>query len=148
MKKTVLIGVAAVLLLAGGFTASKFLLGNDAPKAEEQPAANDDKPVFITLDPFVMPVIREDRVSRQVSVTVKLEVAGKENAALVKEKLPLLRDAMLTRLHAVISRSRADGQTIDAARVKRVLLAACERVLGKGPVRDVLIEDMAERDVR
>jgi flagellar basal body-associated protein FliL len=148
MKKIAIIAVAVLLLAAGGFAAWKFLLGGGKPATEtpEAAAPASATPTYVALDPFVVPVIRDDRVARQVALTVKLELQGGAAKTLVNEKMPLLRDALLTRLHAVLSRGGLDnGQSFDAVRVKRQFLAECDRVLGKGVVREVLIEEATEK---
>jgi flagellar FliL protein len=150
MKKIAIIAVVVLLLGGGGFAAWKFLLGGgkagtETPEAAAPAAAG---PTYLALDPFAVPVIRDDRIARQVILTVKLDLQDAAAKAVVTEKMPLLRDALLTRLHAMLSRGALEsGQSFDAVRLKRQFLAECDRVLGKGVVREVLIEEATEKNM-
>jgi hypothetical protein len=68
MKRVVLIAV--VLLATGGlaFGAIELFGAGDVAPVESDARA----PVFVTLEPFVVPVIREGRVVKQVSLTITL----------------------------------------------------------------------------
>ena len=149
MKKFAIIAVVVLLLGGGGFAAWKFLLGGKAgtetPEAATPASAG---PTYVALDPFAVPVIRDDRIARQVILTVKLDLRDAAAKAEVNEKMPLLRDALLTRLHATLARGALQsGQSFDAVRLKRQFLAECDRVLGKGVVREVLIEAATEKNM-
>lgn len=142
MKRVVLIVV--VLLALGGlaFGAIQLFGGKDLEPVETAAPA----PVFVTLEPFIVPVIREGRVVKQVSLTITLELAEPNAETEVAAKMPYLRDAFLTRLHGLMGRRRRDGRTFAPEVVKRRLLAESERVLGAGVVRDVLVQGALEKE--
>lgn len=145
MKKLVIIIVALLLLGGGGFAVWKYFFKDGGPAEVQKPAEGEGQgPIFVDMEPFVIPVIREDRVVKYLSLAVKLDINGPEAKKKVDEMMPYLRDAFLTRLHAVLSRGDPN-QTYDAEKLKRQLLAESERVLGPGLVRDVLIGSVAEK---
>lgn len=145
MKKIILIVVVLLVLGGGGFAVWKFMLGGGEKaamsQAQELQAA---PPVYVDLDPFVISVIRGNRVVKYLSLSLKLEVAGPVAEAKVKKMMPYLRDAYLTRLHTALSRGDPDV-TYDAEKMKRILLAESEKVVGPGYVRDVLVGTIVEK---
>ncbi len=144
MKRVVLIAV--VLLATGGlaFGAIELFGAGDVAPVESDARA----PVFVTLEPFVVPVIREGRVVKQVSLTIILDLADPHAETEVAAKMPYLRDAFLTRLHDLMGRRSRDGRTFAPEVVKRRLLAESERVPGAGVVRDVLAQGAFEKTSR
>lgn len=142
MKRVVLV-VVAVLALGGlAFAAIQFFGGEDVEPVESAAPA----PVFVTLEPFIVPVIREGRVVKQVNLTITLELAAPHVQTELAAKMPYLRDAFLTRLHGLMGRHRRDGRAFAPEVVKRRLLAESERVLGPGVVRDVLVQSALEQE--
>lgn len=144
MKKIIIIVVALLVLGGGAFAGWKFFLSGDkgAPSAEHEKEGAG--PVYLDMEPFIIPVIREDRVVKYLSLSVKLELAGPGAEAKVKEMMPYVRDAFLTRLHIALSRGDT-GLNADTARLKHQLLAEAERVLGPDQVHDVLIGQAVEK---
>jgi len=143
MKKIIIIVVALLVLGGGGFGAWKFFMAGDKAETAAAPEQN-AAPVFMDLDPFVVSVIRDNRVVKYLSLTVKLEVAGPVAEAKVTKMMPYLRDAYMTRLHASLSRSDP-ALNYDVEKLKRQLMAESERVLGPGYVRNVLIGSIMEK---
>lgn len=144
MKKIIIVVVALLVLGSGGFAGWKFFLSGDKAAAPAEGEQANAGLVYLDMEPFVIPVIREDRVVKYLSLSVKLELAGPAAEAKVKEMMPYVRDAFLTRLHIALSRGEA-GLNADTARLKRQLLAESERVLGTNQVRDVLIGQAVEK---
>jgi flagellar FliL protein len=150
MKKIIIIVVALLVLAGGGFAAWYFYFKGggeaEAPAPEGEHGAGEHAAgaIFIAMEPFIIPVIHEDRVVKHMSLAVKLEVAGPAAEQKVKEFLPYIRDAFLTKLHTALSRNDVN-QNYDASKLKRQLLAECEKVVGPGVVKDVLIENAVEK---
>jgi len=149
MKKIIIIIVALLLLAGGGFAVWKFVLSAGNGEAGQEGDGLRDLvssgPVFLDLDPFVVPVIRENRVVKYLSLGIKLDLTGGAAEAKVKEMMPYLRDAYLTRLHAALSRGDA-ALSSDVAKLKRQLMAESEKLLGPDVVRDVLIGTAIEKE--
>ena len=147
MKMVIIIVAVLALLGAGGYAAYTFLGAGEEPSA----AAPEDgeKPAFIALDPFIVPVIRGNEIVRHVNLEITLELAPGVAEDDVNEMMTFLRDAFIKRLHGIIGRrhGRREDEGLDMARIKRGLLADSARVLGPDIVRDVLIQSSFERRV-
>lgn len=144
MKKIIIIVIALLVLGGGGFAGWKYFLSGDKSAAPAEGEKENAGPVYLDMEPFIVPVIREDRVVKYLSLAIKLELAGPKAEAKVKEMMPYVRDAFLTRLHIALSRGDT-GLNADTARLKHQLLAEAERVLGPDQVRDVLIGQAVEK---
>ena len=146
MKKIIIIIVAILLLAGGGFAAWKYLWSGKAGGQISAPAEGQqqDGPIYIDLEPMIIPITREDRVVKYTSLSIKLEVNGPAAKAKVDQFMPYVRDAFLTRLMVTLSRGDP-SQPYDPEKLKRQLLAESERVLGPDMVKDVLISATAER---
>ena len=144
MKKIIIIVVALVLLGGGGFVVWKFFLSEEpageSEHVESDPAAG---PHFVDMEPFIIQVFRDDRVVKNISLTVQIEVAGPDAEEKVQEQMTYLRDAYLKRLHAAYSRG-AVGQNYDEAKLKRQLMAQSEDILGPGVITAVLFVNTVE----
>jgi hypothetical protein len=134
-----LVLLAAVLLLSG-----QPAMAVEHDKAAKPEGASDG-PVYVKLPPIILPVFNGNRVTRQAGLAVTLElVKGKSEAADVQPKQRQLTDAFITELYGVYElRSDAD-RVIDPALVKETLQGAGDRVLGKGVIQQVLIQQAFE----
>lgn len=143
MKRILVILVAVAVLAGGGFAAWKYLqdggLGGEPAASEEEGG-----PRYVDMAPFIIQVIREGTVVRSVSVSIQLEVAGPAAEQTVQESMVYLRDAFWTRLHATLSRGSV-GENYDAAKLKQLLRAQADQILGPGIVTEVLIGNTLEQ---
>jgi hypothetical protein len=111
----------------------------------EKPEASSDGPVYVKLPPIVLPVFRGNKVSRQAGLAVTLElVKGKSEAADVQPKQRQLTDAFITGLYGVYELRNDADRVIDPALVKETLQGASDRILGKGVIQQVLIQQAFE----
>jgi len=123
----------------------------DASAAEEQSApsgaAMPGGPPFVKLPMFSIPVIEGDQVTRQVAVFIVLELAEGQSAATLKPKERQLMDAFLRDLYGMFAqRSGADRIAIQDSIKTRLSLTA-DKVLGPGIVKQVLIQQLYERNL-
>jgi flagellar protein FliL len=103
-------------------------------------------PVFIDMQPIVLPVIEGSNVMGQVGVLVTVELVQGRTAEEVEEKQRELTDAFITELYRIYGwRSGAD-RVIAETLVKRHLQATADRILGKGVVQAILIRQLVEHD--
>ena len=142
MKKIIIIVAVLAVLAGGGFAAWKFFLSEGS--APRETADHPAGPIFISMEPFIIQVFRDDRVVKNVSLSVQVEVENPEAEAKVHESMPYLRDAYLRRLHATLSRGEI-GENYDEAKLKRQLLAESDDILGPGIVTAVLIGNTVEK---
>jgi flagellar FliL protein len=127
-KGLLIIIVVVVLALAGGvFAFFQFTGGKD--KGKEGAKADDKKAVktaLIALDPFVVNLAEQGRF---LKVTMQFELADSTNQDLVKEKMPQLRDAIIT----LISSKSAESVSSPEGKyqMKDELLLRANNALGK-----------------
>ncbi len=103
-------------------------------------------PVFIDMQPIVLPVIEGKNVTRQVGVLLTVELAEGRASEDVEEKRRQLTDAFITELYRIYGwRSGAD-RVVNETLVKQHLQASADRILGKGVVEAVLIRQLVEQE--
>ncbi len=105
-----------------------------APLAEEEPT------FFEVQPPVIVPVIAGSRLAGQISFVIVLEMSSGTDRSDIIGRLPRLRHAFLLDLKHYAEQHRNILRTIRTKSVKRLLMAACIRVLGEGRIDAVLIE--------
>jgi len=125
---------AAAILLAM-LLASAPIAAAHAEEAHPAPAG----PVFVPIEPLVVPVFHGGDVRLHLVYVVQLEVGDAAAGARIREMMPRLRDAYLRALAGVADRV-GGGAAPDLERIKRSLSAASDRVLGPHVVNGVLIQ--------
>ena len=103
---------------------------------------------YYTLQPFTVPIVRDGRIAKHVSLLITLETRGLANKDKILEARKRLRDSFLRDLHGVMSIRRKDGRSFKTSVLKKRLMAVSKRVLGEDIVRDILIELVLERRFR
>ncbi|MBI3708882.1 MAG: hypothetical protein HY246_14575 [Proteobacteria bacterium] len=102
---------------------------------------------FLRMDPLIVPIIRNGTVERHLGFVFLLELADKKFDVKVRELMPRLTNAFVSDLNALATAPRAAESGIDAATLKRRLIASCQRILGPDIVRDVLVDRSFVRSV-
>jgi flagellar basal body-associated protein FliL len=103
-------------------------------------------PTFVKLPPIVLPVIEGNSVTRQVGISVTLELAEGQTLQSIEPQRRQLMDAFITELYRIYGwRSTADHVVNDAL-IKDRLLRTADRVLGAGVVHAVLIGQLVEQE--
>ena len=141
-------GLFLVLLIA---EATYIYLGSkstDKPKTgPEEEIGLVVAPFFVRLDGLNIPVIRELRVERHLLFSIALEVGDSRARHDVWMALPVLRDAFVRDLHGFVRLIRFEDETNYLTTVKARLHKVCDRVLGPGVVKAVLVQEMNERRI-
>jgi len=135
------------LLLGLFFTATSFfappVLAADKGEAAKALAS---QPAYVKLNPMILPALGMDGVEEVVSLVIVLDVADKTAVDNVTARMPRLNDAYMRTLYGTIdSTLYRNGHFLDIGKVKRSLLLATDGVVGKGVVREVLIEGVSQR---
>ena len=142
----------SVQWVLGGALLVGVLLGRPCPGiATENGQATGEGaagPVFVQMQPIVLPIVQGDRVTRTAGVVLSLELVKGKTEADLEPKRVKLRDAFITTLYAYMDQHSEEPRAIDAEAVKRRLEQTSERVLGPGVVRQVLIQQAFERPRR
>ncbi len=149
--KRVAILVALVLILAGAGGAGWWLFlrevpAEDSAAAADEPVAVDrDREITYELDPFVVPILREGRVTQHLTLVLRLEFAAPEPREHIKELMPRLRDSLLKELHGVLAFRHVNEHDEILPIVRERLAKAGNDVFGPGRVSAVLVQGMSRR---
>lgn len=140
-----------ILILALALTATLGLQPASAEKHGKQKSysfgglLDVDKPTYFTLKPFLVSVIRDNRVRNHVSLVVTLETTNEANKMKIIQARQHLHSAFLRDLQAVLSLRRRDGRTFDSRVLKARLMRVAKRVLRSDIVRNVLVKYANDR---
>ena len=146
MKKLIIIILILLLLLGGGGGGAYYYLY--VLNAPEEPVVQEEAlpppPEFEEMDSISIPVIRSGRVMKFVLLKTALELGDSDDRDRVERYRPRLKDAYLRELHDYFSTVPVD-QPINVRAVTKRLLRASHQVLGRGVVRDILIQGVYEK---
>ncbi len=141
--------LVAMALVAGFGPGPAWSAKDDGKKGFElENLLGEDDAAYYTLLPFVVPIVRNGRIARHVSLLVTLETRGVANKDKILEARKRLQDSFFRDLHGVMSIRRKDGKSFKTSVPKKRLMAASKRVLGEDIVRDILIKVAFERRLR
>ena len=147
MNRIVIIIIAIFVIVGAGGAVWYFFMQADAP-IEDQTGENKSSlevSEFIDIENLSIPVIREGRVDRYIMISVSLEMRDQDSKALGDEAFPRLKDAVFSQLYSYFSMQQSSESGINVGQVKARLLWAAERAIGKGHVRQVIIQGAYER---
>ena len=147
MNRIVIIIIAILVIAGAGGAIWYFFMQADAP-IEDQTGENKsslEESEFVDIENLSIPVIREGRVDRYILISVSLEMRDQDSKALGDEAFPRLKDAVFSQLYSYFSVQQSGQSGINVAQVKERLLWAAERAIGKGHVRQVIIQGAYER---
>lgn len=157
--KFVLIGLVAVVLLAGSFTGLTIVgvipdvlgvrqmvagpLGLAVETAEEQPDPNvrvyGPIPVFKAMPQMAVPVINDGRTQAQLMLGLRFHIEPGSEVEL-QRAMPRLQDAILTGLMDALPRIYKQTGRLDLRSIKGRLNALIREQVGSDVVHDVLID--------
>jgi flagellar basal body-associated protein FliL len=90
-------------------------------------------------------VIENDKVTRQITVGIALELREGLKPDSIDEKKPQIIDAFLRDLYAMFAQRSEIARVAVENSIKRRLAQTADRILGPGTVRQVLILELLER---
>ena len=144
--KRLLIILVLVLLLAGGGGAWWFMnQDTEAPEEAEAPVEIAPKPSFVKIDPFILPLIRQNKVVRFVTLVITLEMPIEDATLKVELVKPRLMDALFTELHSLFSMKMVREQGPGSPLIKQRVKLVTERILGPGTVTAVLVQGVSQQ---
>jgi hypothetical protein len=128
------------------FVALFFALPARAANREAVPEMIEGAPSYVRFSPIFIPIIQGDRVTRQVGLTLMLELVKGQEKPPIEEKRLQLNDAFMRDLYAFFQqRSGVKGADIDEVYLKARLLKVADTVIGGKAVREVLIQQFFEQ---
>jgi|SRR5579859_4502749 flagellar basal body-associated protein FliL len=135
-----------VALIAVGPNLSALAAGEETPE-KGAPAPAVSGPVFVKLPLFAIPVIEGDKVTRQVTVGIALELVEGMKADSIDEKKPAVIDAFFRDLYSMFSQRSGIARVAVEGSIKQRLGRTADQVLGPGVVRQVLLLQLLERPI-
>lgn len=155
-KKKIIIAAAGAFLLLGGGGGAYAVMGGSA-QAEghgEQAAAADHAEAgdgesesaeaeFVDVPPMVVNLRSADGAARFIKLHFMLVPASADKAEGIKTKLPLILDAYQPFLRELRPEDLAGSAAV--YRIKEEMLVRAGDVLGRGQVKDVLIQDLIQQ---
>lgn len=146
MKRAVLLFLVILLLGGGGIAVWKVgLPWLEQRRAEEAANAPPPTPSYVTLDPFIVPLIREGVVTRHLTLAIKLEVRDDESLAELEGRIPELRDAFLSELYGLYSLRYVQEHAEELDFTKQRLIKAGNSLLGREVVTGILVTGIQVR---
>src|SRR5713226_3228611 len=129
--------LVAVLCAGVSLAAARATAAGEGGSEEAAPAVTG--PAFVRLPLFNIPVIERDRVTRQVTVGIALELADGLRAESIDGKKPAVIDAFLRDLYGMFAQRGSASRIANQQSIKQRLTQTADRVLGPGTVRQVLV---------
>ncbi|MEX2628826.1 MAG: hypothetical protein WD341_02730 [Tistlia sp.] len=147
MRRAILLFLVILLLGGGGIAFWKvglpYLQEREAESAATAPAP---QPLFVTLDPFMVPMIRGGVVTRHLTLAIKLEVRDDAGLLLVEGRIPHLRDRLLRELYGLYALRYVQEHARELDYTKERLMKAGNELLGEPVVIDVLVTGIENRE--
>ena len=141
-KRLLMIGGAALLLLGGAGGAGWWFLAAPAAHAESEAAPPVDAESLVDMPPMTVNLRTPDGAAGMLRIHLML-VPGSAAKETIEAQLPLVIDAFQPFLGELRPEDIAGAAA--TFRVKEEVLVRANQVLGKGSVRDVLIQDLVQQ---
>ena len=123
-----------------------FALPARAANREAVPEMIEGAPSYVRFQPIFIPIIQGDRVTRQIGVTLMLQLVKGQEKPPIEEKRLQLNDAFIRDLYAFFQqRSGMPSNDIDEVYLKGRLLKVADNVIGSKAVQEVLIQQFFEQ---
>jgi hypothetical protein len=117
-----------------------------AANREATPEMIEGAPSYVRFSPIFIPIIEGDRVTRQVGITLMLELVKGQKRLPIEEKRIQLNDAFMRDLYIFFQqRAGMKSGDIDEMYLKDRLLKVADSVIGAQAVREVLIQQFFEQ---
>ena len=129
-----------------GPATSVLAAGEGGSEGAPAPAPAVSGPAFVKLPLFNIPVIEGDKVTRQITVGVTLELVDGVKADSIGEKEPMLIDAFFRDLYGMFAQRSGTSRVAIQESIKQRLTQTAEKVLGPGIVRQALVVQLLERE--
>ncbi|MGC2064276.1 MAG: flagellar basal body-associated FliL family protein [Thermodesulfovibrionales bacterium] len=136
-KLIIIIAVAAIVIGVGGFFGYKTFFGHKAEGGKDSHSDKKEvKSTLIAIDPFVVNLVEH---GRYLKVTMQLEIADASNQPLVAEKMPNLRDTIITLLSSKSAESVSGPE--GKLQLKDELLLRANQSVGKDIFKNLFFTD-------
>ena len=143
-KKKLIIIALVLIILVGGGVGGAFAFGLiGGPPPGEQPVEETPKPLeqagpIISLEPFIVNLADEED-NRYLKVSVGLEVKDEEIQKACEERMPRIKDIMIT-----LFSSKTNDQVRDVKgkiKLRQEIVIRINEILGEGAVKNVFFTE-------
>jgi flagellar FliL protein len=141
MKKRVLIGLGAALLLASAGGGAWYMLSSSAQDA--MPASNADSSTYIEVPVVTVNLRGTDGQARFLKLRFIIVASDSGKVERIKERLPVVLDALQPFLRELRPEDLAGAAAV--FRIKEEMMMRSTQALGAGVVRDVLIQELLQQ---
>ena len=151
MAKKLIVVIVAILVLAGGTTAAmKFL--NIGPFSEDPIQDNKSAkkkkrvPIFVDMEPLILSLIEDDKISEPLQIQITLETDGQENATFLEQRLTKLKAEFFKDLYSFVPRLLKKKNRLDIPILKERLKIVGSRLLGKSYIAGVQVQIQSDKN--
>lgn len=141
-----LVHFAIIPDFSGGIIAD--LVGVQGQVATDEPAepveAPRVDPIFLQVEPMLIPVIQGGELKRNVYIALRLEVT-QENKEAVRLAMSRLHDVYMRALYDLVPEQYENRETLDLSKIRDRLMVLTERVLGPNMVEDIIFLSVFNR---
>ena len=151
MAKKLIVGIIAILVLAGGTTAAmKFLTVGPFAEAPIQDDKNSKKkkrvPIFIDMEPLILSLIEDDKISEPLQIQITLETDGQEKATFLEQRLTKLKAEFFKDLYSFVPRLLKKKNRLDIPILKERLKIVGSRLVGKSYIEGVQVQIQSDKN--
>lgn len=124
--------VAALLLVAGPLT------GPQASAPKGRLSANQ----FVSLEPFIIPMMPKGDERRQFTLVVALELNDEDDRDFVKSRVPLVRSRVYDLLFRLIAYREQEPPIPSTALIKQKMLDIAYGVIGQDKISSIVVQQV------
>jgi flagellar basal body-associated protein FliL len=104
--------------------------------------AKEEGPTNVELPPILAPITVDNRLESYAYITIALMPASRDKVLVIREKVPFLQDGFLREVNKASITKPDEPTAVDAATLKKRLLARMNQILPQGTVSDLKFEQI------
>jgi flagellar basal body-associated protein FliL len=140
-----LVHFAIIPDFTGGFIADLVgVQGQAASVPEDAPPPPRVDPVFMQVEPMLIPVIQDGELKKNVYIALRLQM-NPEKKEEGRKALERLHDLYLRALYDIVPRQYEKRDTLDLTEVRERLLQITHRAIGPDVVEDIIFISVFNR---
>lgn len=113
--------------------------------AEGKKEGNGDVGQYVDLQPVGLPIVSGGQLVNYIFVSVRINLTSRANAALLREKEPYFRDALVRAGHRTPFTDPKNLTVINAPMLTATLGREAARIAGPGQILSVVVTSQAPR---
>ncbi|MFN8719787.1 MAG: hypothetical protein ACK5YI_03070 [Rhodospirillales bacterium] len=147
MRRLIFLLILLPFLVGGGIGGYLYYFQNE-PEDSPPPAEPAPSLLFTALSPVTVSMMGSEKAEQLLTLRIVLEIPNAVAIDRNQAMQPRLQNALTETLYTALSDpSVQSNSVIDLPRLRRRLLAACDRTMGRGIVDQVLIHGITQRPI-